>query len=352
MHVDYLIVGQGICGSMLSWYLHKEGKTFMVIDEPQPNTASKVAAGLINPVTGRRYSYSWMIETIMPFAVSAYEELETYFDEKLVYKKHIIDFFPNPDARINFLNRLNENDTFLHSYPDQNHFNQYFHYDFGCGEISPSYTVDLGLLLSLWRQQLQRLAYLREEPFEQAALAYEEESIRYLGITAKKIFFCEGAAAISNQWFSLLPFARNKGEAIIINCPDLTNEHICKKGLLLVPLPGPGFFWVGSNYLWEFEDDLPSQQFHRQVTGLLDEWLKKTYRIVEHKAALRPATLERRPFVGLHPASPAIGILNGMGTKGTSLAPFFAHQLVQHLVHGLPITPEADVRRFTRILSK
>jgi hypothetical protein len=41
-----------------------------------------------------------------------------------------------------------------------------------------------------------------------------------------------------------------------------------------------------------------------------------------------------------------------MGTKGTSLAPFFAYQLVQNLVHSFPITEEADISRFSRILSK
>jgi hypothetical protein len=41
-----------------------------------------------------------------------------------------------------------------------------------------------------------------------------------------------------------------------------------------------------------------------------------------------------------------------MGTKGTSLAPFFANQLTQHILFDTPITPEADIKRFTRILSK
>jgi glycine/D-amino acid oxidase-like deaminating enzyme len=62
--------------------------------------------------------------------------------------------------------------------------------------------------------------------------------------------------------------------------------------------------------------------------------------------------LERRPFVGLHPQQPALGILNGMGTKGASLAPFFANQLTSHLVHNFPIHDEADIKRFTKILSK
>ena len=72
MQVDYLIIGQGISGSMLSWFLFKEGKTFFIIDDNSEKASSKVAAGVINPVTGRRYAYTWMIDEIMPFAVQSY----------------------------------------------------------------------------------------------------------------------------------------------------------------------------------------------------------------------------------------------------------------------------------------
>jgi hypothetical protein len=47
-----------------------------------------------------------------------------------------------------------------------------------------------------------------------------------------------------------------------------------------------------------------------------------------------------------------VGILNGMGTKGCSLAPFFARQLTDHLVYGIPIARDADVARFKKILAK
>src|SRR4051812_28367728 len=110
--------------------------------------------------------------------------------------------------------------------------------------------------------------------------------------------------------------------------PRPYQEHIFKKGLMLVPLPEQDLFWVGSNYLWEFSDDQPSEAFRRHATAVLDGWLKKPYTVREHRASLRPATIERRPFAGLHPQFSQIGILNGMGTKGTSLAPFFANVLV------------------------
>jgi glycine/D-amino acid oxidase-like deaminating enzyme len=352
MQTDYIIIGQGICGTMLSWFLHKEGKSFLVMDDSAANTASKIAAGIINPVTGRRYAYTWMIDEVMPFAVDTYKEIGFHFSSKFVFEKSIIDFFPSPQMRNAFIDRLTENDTYLHSFPDQNHFNSYFNYDFGCGEVRPAYLVHLQPLMAAWRKKLSEGKAIRQEKFDSGELKISGDGIAYQDITAQKIIFCDGAAGFDNPWFQPLPYAPNKGEALIISCDELSQEHIFKKGLMLAPMADPNTFWIGSNYQWEFDNDQPSPQFYKHATSVLDGWLKKRYTVLDHKAAVRPATLERRPFAGLHPQFQNIGILNGMGTKGVSLAPFFAQQFVQHLVYDLPLAPEADVRRFTRILSK
>jgi glycine/D-amino acid oxidase-like deaminating enzyme len=352
MQTGILIIGQGICGTMLSYFLEREGKPFLVLDDERPNTATAVAAGIINPVTGRRYVYTWMIDTVMPFAVQTYQQLGDALQVAAVQQKSIIDFFSTPQMRDAFVTRLTEDDTFLHTFPDQNHFNQYFHHDFGCGEIRPAYSIALNLLLAAWRQYLLQKKALLTETFEPSALELKEGGVQYNGITAEKIIFCDGIESTRNPWFERLPFSPNKGEALLIRSPELTNQYIFKKGLMLAPLPVQDVFWVGSNYQWEFENDLPSETFYNGTKTHLQHWLKVPFEILAHKAAVRPATLERRPFVGLHPQVPAIGILNGMGTKGSSLAPFFAAQLAQHLVHGFPIMDEADVRRFTKILTK
>lgn len=352
MQTDVLIVGQGICGTMLSWELHKEGKSFLVIDNNAENASSKVAAGIINPVTGRRYVYTWMIDVIMPFAVDAYTHLGNYLSIDIIRPKSIIDFFPSPQMREAFVTRITEDDTFVHSYPDQNHFNQFFNHEFGCGEVRPAYIANLSLLLQTWRSKLKALGCLLEESFNTNNLAITADGVQYGDIKAAQIIFCDGIGAAQNPWFKLLPFSPNKGEALIIEATDLTNEHLFKKGLMLAPLAEKHTYWVGSNYQWEFEDEAPSEKFYGATMALLQQWLKVPFKVLEHKAAVRPATLERRPFVGLHPVHSAIGILNGMGTKGTSLAPFFAHQLAQHLIYNFPITDEADVKRFSRILSK
>ncbi len=134
--------------------------------------------------------------------------------------------------------------------------------------------------------------------------------------------------------------------------PDLPADRIYKKGLSLVPLSTKNQWWIGSAYEWDFEHPDPTPAFMEKTRQVLNHWLKIPFYIRDHVAGVRPATLERRPFVGWHPLNPAVGILNGMGTKGCSLAPYFARELVLQIRNNTPISAGADISRFARILQR
>ena len=110
---EFIIVGQGISGTFLSWYLHKAGRPFIVIDHFDPSSSSQVAAGIINPVTGRRIVKTWMIDTLLPFTENAYRELSVQLGISTISRKKMIDFFPSPQMLNAFTDRLKEDDQFL-----------------------------------------------------------------------------------------------------------------------------------------------------------------------------------------------------------------------------------------------
>ena len=83
----------------------------------------------------------------------------------------------------------------------------------------------------------------------------------------------------------------------------------------------------------------------------LNRILKIPYKVVDHLVGIRPANIDRRPFVGLHPIHPQLGICNGMGTKGCSLAPYFALQLINHIEMGAELNKEANIERFYHLLA-
>lgn len=352
MQIDYLVIGQGISGTFLSYYFKKENKKFLVIDNNYINSPSKIAAGIINPVTGRRLVTVWMADEVLPYAWKAYQEIGHDLGITAISQKSIVDFFPNPFMRESFLQKIETGDKYVHAYPEQNHFNNLFNYEFGCGEIRPVYTAHLETLLPAWRNQLKASNNLLEENFDIEQLQVKPGKIQYKDITADKIIFCDGTGSFENPFFKQLPFAPNKGEALVVSIPDLPDNHICKKSMMIVPLAEKDLFWVGASYVWNFENADPTVAFRESTEQVLRQWLKIPFTIVEHRSGLRPATLERRPFVGFHPIHPSVGILNGMGTKGCSLAPFFARQLTNHLLYEEPIAKDADVKRFSKILTR
>ena len=347
-----IIVGQGISGTFLSWFCYQAGIDFTVIDAPGSNTPSKVAAGIINPVTGRRVVKVWLDDRILPFAETAYQAMGSFLGLPVITSTSIIDFFPNPFMKESFLKKLAQKEDYIALLENEAPHSSYFNYDFGIGVIEPAYMVHLQQLLPAWRTFLKKENRLLEETLDIAALEVHPDHIRYKTTTAGTLVFCDGTAGAVNPYFSLLPFALNKGEALIIEAPELPSGYLYKKSMLLAPMAEPGTFWTGTNYIWDFEDEHPTADFRQAAEQTLKQWLKVPFKIVDHKAAVRPATVERRPFAGFHPVYKNIGILNGMGTKGCSLAPYFAHQLAAHLLHQSPLLPEADIARFKNILSR
>lgn len=350
MQVDYLIVGQGICGTFLSRYLLDAGCSIRVIDYPNPDTASQIASGIINPITGRRLVRTWEIEKFLPFAREAYTEIAKLLHQPLIREMSVLEFPTTVQMKQAFEHRT-LTEEFVRYPTENNRWKKYFNSIFDPGEITPALLISLNHLLSGWRIALQKRNLIESSFLSWDNIQYEPTGIRYGDIKAKKIIYCDGVNSVSNPRFLNLPFAPNKGEVIWARIPELSDQYIYKAGITLVPWE-KDIWWIGSTYEWDFTDALPTDKFRERVTTYLQQWLKLPFEILDHRASIRPANLERRPFVGLHPANDRIGILNGMGTKGCSLAPWFAKEMADHLTRGTPLHPLADIQRFKKILSK
>ena len=293
---------------------------------------------------------TWRIEELLPFAFNAYTEFGKEFKKDVIRQCSILDFHPGMQMKEAFEKRLTEEQEYLHK-ASCSEWNNTFNFHFDIGEISPCLLININLFLKLFAERLKNENCLINETFSWNDCTIKEDFVIYKDITAKKIICCDGVAGISNPYFKNLPYAPNKGEVVIVKIPDLPRDYIYKQGISIVPWKDD-LFWAGSSYDWNFADDKPAEAFRQKITSHLNYWLKIPFEIVDHIASVRPANMERRPFAGLHPKFTAVGILNGMGTKGCALAPFFAKQLSDYLVEGKPIYADADVRRFEKTLSR
>ena len=153
-----------------------------------------------------------------------------------------------------------------------------------------------------------------------------QNHVTYKGITAHKIICCEGVAGKNNPYFSRLPFSDNKGEIIIASIPGLPRTHLYKQDIFVLPWMDD-LFWVGPSSEWKYDDLQPTAAFRDMITFKLDNWLKLPYRIVDHWVSQRPTTVDRKQLVRFDAQYPSVGILNGMGSKGSLLAPYYVQQL-------------------------
>jgi len=346
-NLPYLIVGQGIAGSMLAWFLEKAGKPFTIIDNNHQYAASKLAAGIINPITGRRFVKSWMIETLMPLARETYREIETTLDIQAWKDMDIIRFFANNAEGNNWLSKTTWEgyDKWLKKEKDGAYLADIIIDEAGFGTVNGA-KVDLGLVVKTMKTYFQEKGKIRSELFDYQLLEIGATSVQYKDITAKKVIFCEGYRAAQNPWFTHLPFESAKGEVLIIRIPSLKTPDIIKKHLFIVPLEND-LFWFGSNYEWDDLSNETTQTGKDRLVEQLKGILKVDYEIVDHLTAVRPVLKDRRPALGVHPIHPTIAIMNGLGTKGTSIAPYCAKVLVDFLVEDTPLAKEVNVQRFT-----
>ena len=93
--VKYLIVGQGLTGTWLSFFLQKKGIPFKIINDPKTASATSVASGVMNPVTGRKIVQTWMIDDLLPFAVASYTAFQENKEFPIIKKAPLSGHFKN-----------------------------------------------------------------------------------------------------------------------------------------------------------------------------------------------------------------------------------------------------------------
>ena len=314
-------------------------------------SAFRVAAGVINPVTGRWMTKTWNFDQVLPVAAETYLAIEQQFGIQVYRPIPEIRFCQNAEdlkragrrmRNPRYQNVLSHMVTAGKAAPE-------FKDDFGSFHIDQAAYVDLPLVVHTLRASFAALGVFRDETFLHSKLQPAANGWQYKDLHADKVIFCEGAAMRDNPWFKNLPLKSAKGETLLCQSPTLRlPQKLYHHKKWFLPYPD-GSFRIGATYDESDLSDNPTEAKKDELLRATHEALKEPHEIevTAQLAGIRPSTLDSRPIVGAHPTeSGRLYLINGLGSKGASTAPAMTQQLTDHILEGSPIDDEVTLTRF------
>ena len=343
--VDYIIVGQGIAGTCLAFQLLRKGKKVIIFDENREHTSSKVAAGLYNPVTGRKMVLTWKANKLFPAMLTFYKEIEIKLNTSFLHEIPIYRPFVSMEEQNEWMGQSSDPDyqPFIKRVHTSGLNNNHLKDEFGGLELKQSGYLDIITFLSNSRDFFLSENQLIEDTFNDE-LILTDTKIQYQDIECDKVIFCSGMDDNTNKYFDWLPFSLVKGEILEIE-PEENFEIIYNRGVFIMPRKD-GSYKLGATYDNKDLSLSITEKGRNTLIEKLEAIFKLNYKIINQKSGIRPATRDRRPFIGLHPELDRIGIFNGLGTKGVTLAPYFAEQFAYYLVDNGELDSEININRF------
>lgn len=346
--VDFIVVGQGLAGSVLSLKLIEAGYTIKVIDKSELSSCSKVAAGIWNPVVFKRLTKSWMIDELLPEMLKFYRQTETLFNTSLITEREIIKLF-SEQQEVDLWKRKSVGEFV--DYLDKTIYHDDLKgikiSEFGYSKVLKAGNLNVHSLLELTRRFLIDKESLWEEEFDFKELNISE-TVSYKNNTAKNIVFAEGYLIKNNPYFNYVPFKPAKGEVLTIESKSLNiGNDIINKNAFLMQLKSDAYK-LGATYDWDNLNETLSERAKEELKDRFKKMTDADFKILDHKAGVRPSVIDRRPVIGHHPKHKNVYIFNGLGTKGVMLVPYFAQNLISHIKSSEPILEEVNVARFNK----
>mgnify|MGYP002381974229 CR=1 FL=1 len=342
-----LIVGQGLAGTVLAETLQNLGLDVFVLDSAERRGASMAAAGVINPITGKRFVKSWMLEELLPFAEVFYKKLGQKLGVDIWHPRNIIRILSTVKEENDWISRssLLEYCDYLEECKNAADWSGLLQPGFRFGILRRAAQVDLTKMIALFKQKLIENGCFFEENFDFNAVEPVADGIFYKKEKFDKIIFCEGWQARENPFFKEIDcWNLAKGEALTVRIPSFSTDFMLKKNIMIAPLGGD-VFWVGATTDWDFEDEKPTDLGKNWLLDALKKVLIVPFEVTGQLSGVRPTIFDKRPVMGFLDKNPAIGMFNGMGTKGTMLAPFWADVFAKHLAFGQTLPEIVDFRR-------
>ncbi len=182
-------------------------------------------------------------------------------------------------------------------------------------------------------------------------------AIPSMGLVAKKMVLCQGVAANENRLFSDLPLHPARGDILVVESRQVHLQQVVHHQAWAVPI-GQHRFLVGATYdrapflksnpdnAYASSDSQNASKaigFRRELETRWESIVKGTFAegshtVLEQRWGVRPASYDRHPLIGAHDVYSSVYCMNGLGSKGTLMAPRLA-ELLLDAMQGATIEP-------------
>lgn len=342
MQVDFLIVGQGLAGSLLARSLRARGRRVAVVDDRWKSAASQVAAGLMTPLTGRRFTLTPDYPGLFARAGEVLGGLGVF------HPVDVYRLFVDAEQRERGLQRASEVacQPFIRRITERPGEWQAELTDGQGGALMKGAWVDLPKLLADTRSQLAAEGALIEAAFEPADLVVTPEAVTWREVRAAGVVYCDGYKSAQRGPFAYLPWQPAKGEALDLVSDAPQPPFILNREGWALPL-GEGRWRAGTNWEWAGLDETPTAAQKDKLINRFKGYFRRpvSVDVTGHLAGVRPCTADNRPFLGTHPAQPRVHLFNGLGPRGTVWAPTLAAVMADYLLGGKPVPEEVSIGR-------
>lgn len=322
----WTIIGQGLAGTCLAWEFWKRRVPFSLIDR-QHGGSSRVAAGLINPITGKNFEPSIKIGEFLPEALDFYNAVEQHIGKPLWHPLPVLRLADTEKEWRRMLAKLTRPDV----KPWLAHDNAAIAVNgwVGAIELTGGGRLDTRAFIDGSREFFKKLKL------------YQSAEIHTDTLGPGRIW-CEGSVGLMLGRYG--PHRCAKGEILTLKATGWGETHIrIGVGGWLVPL-GNGLFKVGSTYEWNQLDETPTAKGRACVHEIAVRLGGGNFEEIAHEAGIRPILRRSEPLIG--PLAGGDWMFNGLGSKGSLYAPGVARRLADWLIDGQAPELEFDFRNF------
>ncbi|MFN0079879.1 MAG: NAD(P)/FAD-dependent oxidoreductase [Prosthecobacter sp.] len=340
-----LIIGQGLAGTALAWRLWERAVPLLIVDRDEPHTSSKVAAGLITPITGMRLTVSWRYDVFYREALRFYRACGKRLKQRFFFPRGYVRLLKNEAEIAKWHKRRRDPDMqpFLHRQTPELNAEVIHQPENGFQQRHAAW-LDTNAYLEFSRCFFKSLDSSITADVQPADVHDDADAVEWNGQRFSHVIWAQGWSAEKHPLFHWVPFQSALGTILTVKADLQGEKRIVNRGCWLLPRQD-STLRAGSTYEWTFDDpNTPSADQVQKLEATLHSVLKAPAQITATQTAVRPIIKNRQALMGTHPTHPRVAFLNGLGSKGSLRSPWLARHLIEHLLDGTTIDAEMDLQ--------